>query len=43
MRSLLFFLQVEDDMMLTLNHILNYQEESELLNNRMYDCLRSKL
>ncbi|CAN0394916.1 unnamed protein product [Pylaiella littoralis] len=28
------FLQVEDDMVLTLNHILLYQEESELLDNR---------
>ena len=32
---LLTSFQVEDDMILTLNHILNYQEESELLDNRM--------
>eukprot|EP00752_Nemacystus_decipiens_P009859 g8796.t1 len=29
------FLQVEDDMILTLNHILMYREESELLDNRI--------
>lgn len=33
---LLLSAQVEDDMILTLNHILLYQEESELLENRMY-------
>ncbi len=29
-----FALQVEDDMIPTLNHVLVYQEESERLNNR---------
>eukprot|EP00752_Nemacystus_decipiens_P002193 g2087.t1 len=34
--------KVEDDMMLTLNHILNYQEESELLDNRIASASKQK-